>query len=52
MGEIEELKTLLATLSERLNAQTDEVDKTSKSLKYRIETLKQSLQETQNELDK
>lgn len=50
--EIEELKSSSEVSLERLNAQSDEIDKVTKTFNERIETLQQSLQTAHNELDK
>lgn len=50
--EIDELKSSSEISLERLNAQSDEIDKITKSFNGRIETLQHSLQNVQNELDK
>lgn len=50
--EIDELKSSSEVSLERLNAQSDEIDKVIKSLNDRIETLQHSLQNAQSELDK
>lgn len=50
--EIDELKSSSEVSLERLNAQSDEIDKVIKSLNERIETLQNSLQNAQSELEK
>lgn len=50
--EIDELKSSSEVSLERLNAQSDEIDKVIKSLNDRIETLQHSLQNAQSELEK
>lgn len=50
--EIDELKSSSEISLERLDAQSDEIDKVTKTFNERIETLQQSLQSAQNDLDK
>lgn len=50
--EIDELKSSSEVSLERLNAQSDEIDKITKLFNERIETLQNSLQNVQNELEK
>lgn len=50
-NEIIELKQSLETTLERLNLQSDEADKLTKSLNGRIDNLQYDLQSVQNELE-